>query len=218
MKFKEEVTYSKLENGEFAKALNNIKVPLLVLDEKWHHLLAGMKKTKEIKEWEQKVGDLLKLQGKLNQDLKDLKKVKNSLMDNIVDNMDEDSASDKKLREKKLEESRRLIDEANEKIAEVEDALLDLPRDLDEANKTLMIYSMDLCYRKLRDNAREIEDIGNWIKKMKVQLKKNILIKQADESKNQEIYAYMHDVLGANVIDVFDLKYDEDGQVLSEDE
>ena len=38
--------------------------------------------------------------------------------------------------------------------------------------------------------------------------------KQADEQKNEEIYAYMHDILGAKAIDVFDLKYEEDGEVL----
>ncbi len=49
---------------------------------------------------------------------------------------------------------------------------------------------------------------------MRVELKKNIIIKQANEHKNEEIYAYMHDILGPRALDVFDLKYDEDGQVL----
>ncbi|MCR5373958.1 MAG: hypothetical protein K6E39_01125 [Lachnospiraceae bacterium] len=204
----------KLENGKFMEALSDVKVPLLPLDQKWHHLFMGIEKTKEIKAAEEKVDELLKLQGKLNDDLKNLKKVKNNLMSSIVDNMDDSDSSDKKQRDKKMEENRKLIDEANAKMEEIEDRLLELPRDLDAANKVLMVLSMDICYKKLRDNARQIEEIGSWIKKMRVELKKNIIIKQANEHKNEEIYAYMHDILGPRALDVFDLKYDEDGQVL----
>ncbi len=206
---------SKLENGEFVKALEDVKVPLLVLDEKWHHLFVGVGKSKEVAEWETKVNDLLKLQGKLNQDLKDLKKLKTNLMNSIVDNMDDGSSDgNDALRQKKMEENKRLIDEINVKMEEAEDQLLDIPRSLDEANKMLMIYSMDLCYKKLRTNAAEIEEIGTWIKRIRVELKKNIIIKQADEQKNEEIYTYMHAILGPKMLDVFDLKYEEDGEVL----
>lgn len=206
---------SKLENGEFVKALEDVKVPLLVLDEKWHHLFVGIGKTKEVSEWESKVNDLLKLQGKLNQDLKDLKKLKTNLMNSIVDNMDDGSSNgNEALRQKKMDENKRLIDEINVKMEDAEDQLLDIPRDLDEANKMLMIYSMDLCYKKLRTNAAEIEEIGSWIKRIRIELKKNIIIKQADEQKNEEIYTYMHAILGPKMLDVFDLKYEEDGEVL----
>lgn len=206
---------SKVDNGEFKKALEDVKVPLLVLDEKWHHLFAGIEKSRELKEWEAKENELLKLQGKLTSDLKDLKKVKQNLMNSIVDNMEDGSNSqDEALRRKKMSENKRLIDEVNEKMDEANDRLLDIPRELDEANKQLMLYSMDLCYKKLRENAVEIEEIGTWIRRIRVELKKNIIIKQADEQKNEEIYTYMHAVLGPKVLDVFDLKYEEDGEVL----
>lgn len=204
----------KLSNGQFMEALQSVKVPLLPLDQKWHHLFTGIEKTPEIKEAESKVDELLKLQGKLNDDLKNYKKVKSNLMGSIVDNMDDSDVTDKSLRDKKMEENKKLINDANDKIAEIEDRLLDLPRDLDAANKVLMVLSMDLCYKKLRENAVDIGEIGNWIKKIRVELKKNIIIKQVKEQKNEEIYAYMHDILGPKTMDVFDLKYDEDGQVL----
>lgn len=208
----------KLSNGQFMEALQSVKVPLLPLDQKWHHLFTGIEKTPEIKEAESKVDELLKLQGKLNDDLKNYKKVKSNLMGSIVDNMDDSDVTDKSLRDKKMEENKKLINDANDKIAEIEDQLLDLPRDLDAANKVLMVLSMDLCYKKLRENAVDIGEIGNWIKKIRVELKKNIIIKQVKEQKNEEIYAYMHDILGPKTMDVFDLKYDEDGQVLEKED
>ena len=208
----------KLSNGQFMEALQSVKVPLLPLDQKWHHLFTGIEKTPEIKEAESKVDELLKLQGKLNDDLKNYKKVKSNLMGSIVDNMDDSDVTDKSRRDKKMEENKKLINDANDKIAEIEDQLLDLPRDLDATNKVLMVLSMDLCYKKLRENAVDIGEIGNWIKKIRVELKKNIIIKQVKEQKNEEIYAYMHDILGPKTMDVFDLKYDEDGQVLEKED
>lgn len=204
----------KIESGEFLDAIKDVRIPLLVLDEKWHHLFKGMGKTDEILSNEKKVNDLLKLQGKLNDDLRALKKIKNDLMQGIVENMDavDDEKSDVSRRQK-IEENKRLIDEVNSKMEECEDRLIDLPRELDAANKRLMIYSMDYCYRKLRDNSKEIEEIAQWIADIRIELKKKILIKQNDEHKNEEIYSYMHDILGASVIDVFDLQYENDKDV-----
>ncbi len=207
----EYIQSGKVESGEFLEALKSVRIPLLVLDEKWHHLFQGVGKTNEITECEKEVNELLKLQGKLNEDLKALKKIKNDLMQGIVDNMDAvDSKSSDDARRKKIEDNKRLISEANVKMEECEDRLLELPRELDEANKRLMIFSMDYCYHKLRENSKEIEEISQWISEVRVELKKKILVKQNDEHKNEEIYSYMHDILGASVIDVFDLKYTND--------
>ena len=87
---------------EFRKALEHKKLPLLVLDQKWHRLFAIHGKTDEIRNAETELNNLLARQGKLNSDLKDYKKVKNQLMDEIVQNMEgsDGNASDKeKVRE-----------------------------------------------------------------------------------------------------------------------
>ena len=73
---------------EFRKALEHKKLPLLVLDQKWHRLFAIHGKTDEIRNAETELNNLLARQGKLNSDLKDYKKVKNQLMDEIVQNME----------------------------------------------------------------------------------------------------------------------------------
>ena len=40
-------------------------------------------------------------------------------------------------------------------------------------------------------------------------MKKNIIRKQNREINNREIYSYLHDILGAQVIDLFDIEYDQ---------
>ena len=45
------------------------------------------------------------------------------------------------------------------------------------------------------------------IKKMRIELKKDIIKKQDKEIMNREMYSYMHDIFGAEVINLFDMKY-----------
>ena len=40
-----------------------------------------------------------------------------------------------------------------------------------------------------------------------IELKKRLIEKQQMEQQNQEIYNYMHDIFGAEVVNLFDMKY-----------
>jgi hypothetical protein len=194
---------------EFQKALKDKKVPLLVLDQKWHRLFAVHGKTDEIKETEAELNALLARQGKLNTDLKNYKALKNKLMGSIVQNMD--GTTDEQMdaaREKKLDEDKRLIDETNQKIDEAEEELLDIPAKIREVNDELMILSMDYFYEKLRVNQQESTEIDEWIHQVRIDLKKNIIRKQNRDINNREIYAYLHDILGPQVLDLFDIQYE----------
>lgn len=193
---------------EFRAALSDKNIPLLVLDQKWHRLFAIHGKTDEIKEKEAKVNELLAQQGRANTELKKLKKIKNQLMDEIVQNMD-DEDNDSAEREKKRLENKKLIDEVNEKINEEEDLLLELPKEIKEVNESLMILSMDYFYSKLRVNQTEAKEIEDWIAQVRIDLKKNIIRKQNRTINNKEIYSYLHDIFGAEVLDLFDIQYDD---------
>ena len=190
------------ERQDFKSALIGKTVPLLVLDQKWHRLFAVHGKTEEIKELESKLNTLLAEQGRLNNRLKELKKLKGRLLDEIVQGMDD--------KDKKLEENKRLIDEINEKLDECEDELMDIPHQIRETNDELMLLSMDYFYEKLRLNQTESAEIEEWINQVRIDLKKNIIRKQNRDINNREIYAYLHDIFGAEVINIFDIKYDED--------
>lgn len=193
---------------EFKKALADKKVPVLVLDQKWHRLFAVHGKPDEIKEIEDELRGLLARQGKLTSDLKDYKSLKKKLMDSIVVNMDGSTeGSQDALHGKKMDETKRLIDETNQKIDEAEDELLEIPKTIRKTNEQLMLLSMDYFYSKIRVNQEESKEIEEWIKQVRVDLKKNIIRKQNRDINNREIYAYLHDILGAQVLDLFDIQY-----------
>ena len=122
-------------------------------------------------------------------------------MDEIVTLIDNNDGFDK------VEKNKKLINDCNEKIDSFNDDLMELPKEIAEVNKQLMINTMDACYDELRENEKGIEELGAWLAKIRIELKKNVVRKQEYEISNQEIYSYMHDIFGAEVVDLFDMKY-----------
>lgn len=198
----------------YKQALNGKKIPILTLDNKWHRLFTMMEPDRELKRLEENLNALLRQQGKMNTESKSIKKIKKKLMDEIVQLMEhEDKAS-----LKKIDENKRLIEECNDKLDEYQDKLLDLPKEIEQTNYALMIRTMEMCYEVLQKNTKEIDEIGEWINKVRIELKKNIVRKQEKEIKNHELYAFMHDIFGADVIEIFDVNQEQMDRIIQQRE
>lgn len=196
------------KTNKFNDAISKTKIPLLILDNKWHRIFGKMNPSEEILTLQKELAKLVKLQGKLTNENKDLKKIKSDLMKGIVDNMDSaNNGSIDKAKEKAISDNKRLINDTKERIEKNEDELLELPREIERINKELMLATMEICYERLQGNTEEIEEIAEWIKSIRIQLKKNIVKKQDLEIYNSELYSYMHDIFGPEVMELFDMKY-----------
>lgn len=192
---------------KFQKALEGKRVPILTIDHKWHRLVPAEAFTEEMKQLEKELNDLIKRQGKANTETKEIKKLKKRLMDEIVQCANTLEQGPDKATEQKIEDNKRLISECNEKIDGYQEELLDLPREIETVNRKLMLATMEYCYGQISENAKDIDEIAAWIAKIRIELKKNVIRKQEKEMKNFEIYSYMHDIFGADVIEIFDMKY-----------
>lgn len=190
---------------EVKKNIAYKNVPIVILDERWHELFPEKDKTPEIKRLEKNLGELLKRQGQITNDLKSLKKIKADLMKEIIDNSETDSISDSK-REKIMARNQKLVLEAKNKIEELEQEEMEIPGKIRSANIALVVEGVDVCYNRIHQNYKDIQLLGKWINEMRIELKKKVLIKQDKEIKNTEIYSYMHDVLGPEVMELFDNK------------
>lgn len=202
MKRKNEGKTEKVENILIEEKIRGKKVPLLILDQKWLNLFQAHEKTKRLKQLESELLNLVKEQGQLNQDIKDMEKLKKQLLDKIVENMS--AAQHSKLVEKKQEKSQELIGEIKEKIQAAEERLLVLPEEINTTNEKLLIEGMKICYERIMRNEKVIKEEEKWILNAREVLKEHILVKQDLEIKNQEMYTYMHDMLGREIIEIFD--------------
>lgn len=194
---------------DYKQILLGKKIPLLTLDPRWHELFPEHMKTPAIKKAETQLNKLIQLQGKLTTDEKELLKLKKRLMDVIVTNMgDVDGANNpinKKLA-KKQEKSQKLITDINVKLRENDMELTNIPNEIQEANKMLLIECMKVCYDKFRMNIQDIKQLDGTIEKMRALLKEKVLLKQEKEMQNEGMYSYMHHLLGGEVMNLFDEK------------
>lgn len=191
----------------FIPALVNKKIPILTLDNKWHQLFTQTSPNKGIKRLEEELNELLKKQGKVNTESKEIRKLKKRLMQEIMESAENAAEGNDEKAVKKLEENKRLINECNEKLEEYEEEQLELPQKIESVNRELMLLTMETCYDTLKNNEKEIEDTAKWVAQIRVELKKRLIRKQEKEIMNQELYSYMHDIFGAEVIELFDMKY-----------
>ncbi|MFG6395097.1 MAG: hypothetical protein K1W24_13100 [Lachnospiraceae bacterium] len=188
----------------YLQALKNKKVPLLVLDPQWHELFPEYRKTSEIKSCEKRLNELLKKQGKAANDIKEYEKAKKAIMDNIVYNMTDGNEPDSFFKIKKQEKNQKLMADLNDKISQAEEIQRAMPAQIQLANNELLVEAMKVCYSELTSNTEQIEKIEEWIKEARNALKDKILEKQDMEMRNTQMYKYMHNLLGAQVVEVFD--------------
>lgn len=191
----------------YSPALKEKKIPILTLDNKWHRLFTQTNPNKTILRLEDELNDLLKKQGKATTESKDIKRLKKKLMQEIVENAEDTAEGNNQKALKKMEDNKRLINECNERLTMYEDQLIELPGEIDRVNRELMLQTMDICYDTLKTNETEIEETAKWVAAIRVELKKRLIRKQEMEQMNQELYSYMHDIFGAEVIEIFDMKY-----------
>lgn len=191
----------------YEKALQGKKIPILTLDNKWYKLFPNLNEQPKILNLARELNDLLKRQGKLNTETKDIKNIKMRLMQEIVPMVDELEQNPDKTLEKKIEDHKRLIEESNERLESYQDELFELPKLIEQKNRELMLATMEFCYENMESNTEEIVRITKWVAEIREELKTNLVRKQEKEIYNRQMYAYMHDVFGADVIEMFDMKY-----------
>lgn len=192
------------EEQVYMRALQNKKIPLLVLDPQWHELFPEYRKTSEIKKREKRLNSLIQEQGQASNNIKEYDKAKKAIMDNIVYNMTDGNEPDSFLKIRKQEKNQKLMADLNNKISEAEDAQRRLPNEIQTANKELLIEAMKVCYEELTNNSEQIRELDDWIKEARNILKEKILEKQDMEMRNDQMYKYMHNLLGAHTVEIFD--------------
>lgn len=181
-----------------AERLKGKKVPILVLDQRWHKLFPEGVKPDGIAALEQRLNDLLKEQGKLVNEIKDLKRAKKKLMDAIVSGMG-NAGNDKK-----KDKQQKLLIETKERIEEQSDRLMELPYEIQKANGELLEVGITYCYEQLKNRTLSLEALKEEIEIRREELKEKVAYRVELEESVDATYSMMHDLLGREVMNLFD--------------
>ncbi len=195
----------------YISALEGKNIPILTLDNKWHQLFTQTEMTPEIEQLADELNALVERDGKMRTETKDIKKLKKKLLGEIVPLRDQATKSGgSSAIEKEIQDRTRLINECNERLESHSEELLNLSKEIYDVDYKLMLETMKVCYERLHDNTEDIKTMDEWITKVRIELKKNVIRLQETEMENYNLYSYMHQIFGPEVIEIFDMKYDPD--------
>ena len=181
-----------------SNAMKQKHIPIVTLDEKWLAIFPEEKQNAKQKSLVKKINALLAKQGALRQEIKELKVRKTKVMQLVVDNMEK--PNNEAIMQKLQEEIKNI----NTKSAKDEEDLEAIGPEIEQVNEELVMESMSICYNKVDINYKRINELLSDINTMRKLLKEKIIEEQDLSEENDRMYAYMHDLLGAQVIDEFD--------------
>lgn len=182
------------------EALKGKKVPILVLDRRWHTLFPQGEKPVEIVQLEEQLNELLKRQGYLVNDIKDLKSTKKKLMAGIVAGMNDAEP----LRDKKKKNQQRLLLEIKERIEAESDELVELPRKIKKANEELLATGAHYCFERLANGDEQLKIVKQEIEELRTSLREKTEWKDDLEESMDSAYSLMHGLLGHDVMNLYD--------------
>lgn len=195
------------EEDVYMPALLGRNIPIVTEDDKWKMLFGEEGVSAEVQQMADELNALVNEQLLMKQRVKDIKRLKKMLLDEVIALSDRLNKGDKTA-VKELDDHKRLIGDCNQQIEETENKLLDMPRRIYEKNYKLMVASMTVCYDRLHRNTDEINEIDAWLQNTRKEMKKQVIRLQEGEIENFNLYSYMHQIFGPRVVDIFDMSYD----------
>lgn len=192
-----------MKKNYISEVLKDKKLPIVLLDPLWHSAREQIN-SEIISRDEKKLQELLKEQGKLNNDYKDYTTVKQNFLKQILEVSEAVQGSGN---EKKLDELNKLHQSTlttNEKLEQIENRLEKVEKEIESVNRELIeemiavgYEYIDVCKNKSRDLEEEIAS-----------LRQQMLIKTEEKKKSdklfKDIYNYLHSVVGQEHIEVVD--------------
>lgn len=185
---------------EIRNALRGKTTPILVLDQRWHELFPYGEKPGSVIALEEQLNQLLQRQGKLVNEIKELKKVKKRLMAGIVSGMNTPYEKSKN----KKDNQQRLFLETKERIETDSRELMTIPKQIQKKNEELLIVGAVYCLEKLQDGDARLELAKKRLEELQQQVKEAKTYKEDLEKQMDIAYSLMHGVLGHDVMNLFD--------------
>lgn len=180
-----------------AAAVSDSNIPVLILDSRWHELFPPGEKPESIVQLETVLENLLKEQGKLVNECKEMKRAKKKLMDGIVANMGNSS-------QKVSKQSQKLIVQMNERIEAGTNRIMELPALIREANERLLVEGVKIFYHNMKETEITLTELKKDIENLRISLEKKEQKKESMENQRDVMYSYIHDLLGPEMVELFD--------------
>lgn len=192
-----------LKKNYITEVLHHKKLPIVLLDPLWHAIRKQIQ-NQSIKQNENTLQELLKEQGRLNNDYKEYNKVKQNFLKEIlnISGQIQDDGDARKIAElNKLHQSTL---SANQKIETIEVRIQEVEKEIEEVNEELVKEMLAIGYEYIdRAKTKQVE-LENEINSLREQMLKKTAEKKQSESFSKDIYNYMHNIVGRQEVETLD--------------
>ena len=192
-----------MKKNYISEVLKGKKLPIVLLDPLWHTAREQIN-SEIISKDEKKLQELLKEQGKLNNDYKDYTAVKQNFLKQILEVSEAVQGTGE---QKKLEELDKLHQSTlttNEKLEQIEKRLDEVEAEIDKLNRELIEEMIAVGYEYIEVCKNKSKVLEDEI----AMLRQQMLIKTDEKKKSdklfKDIYNYLHSVIGQEHIEVVD--------------
>ena len=200
---KQKKTKKKQTNQRDARFLQSIQgenLPILTLDPSWHALFVNGNKSSEVRRLERRLTDLLKQQGRLNNENRDMKGQKKRLMGRIFYNMSDMGEENDRRKAKQ----REMIEEINMRVVQNEDVLGLLPEQIKRVNEELLLETLKTVYQQVEVNRERIGHLDDSIERIRAELSARLLEKQNRENYNHEVFNSLKEIVGMKPVEIYE--------------
>lgn len=201
-KKKVEAEMERRKEEQFLDRFRGVDVPILILDERWHHIFPDNNKSVQVRELEVALREMFKRQARISEELEKAENTKQKLMKRIINNMRVAQVSEEEA--KKQDKSQQVIKEINAEIAQLEAEYEGMPQRIKALNEQLLIESMRVCYRIMEANKVQLDKQKMLVEEAQQLLMERTLVKQNLEKENHQMYTFMHRMFGRNILELFD--------------
>ncbi len=189
------------------KVLFKNDISILILDERWNGLFKNIVKTSKLIDCENKIKELLKEQSRLTSEAKEIAIKKKEYMDGIIKLTTEAFDNNNEEARLKMQECEKLIVSINKRIKEIEERILDVPKEIRQANLELLEQTVKVVYFSIRENQHKVTALDKEIAETREHLKKLIDERGLLAQDDTDTYSYFHDLLGKDELQKLDEIY-----------
>ncbi len=192
---------------ETSEILKNTKIPILLLDSGWLEYFTEDKKTKKIIQLEEQLKELLKVQGRMNDEFKKLTALKKELMQKIILLTTEAFSFHNHAAKEEMEKSQKYILQINERLIQLQEQISNHPNELDRVNGLLFEECIIICYEEMRVSKVQLDMLTPQIDILRERLKKIVDEKVHHEDNYQNTYVFLNNMAGQEIINILDKDY-----------
>ena len=193
----------ELKKEYLADILKNKKLPIVLLDPLWHIVRENIQ-SDIIKEKEKELQELLKEQGKLNNDYREYGIVKQNFLKDILNLSGEIATSTDTDTAAQLAKLHKSTVSVNEKLEQIEKRLQNIEEEIQTSNTSIVQEMSAIGYEYIDECKKREIDLENEI----AQLREEMLIKTNEkkvcEKVKKDVYNYLHSIIGKEQIEIID--------------